>query len=174
MHVGVPSGVPVTADRSFDLGRKLKQQAIIGLFRDRLDAERQPMLMRRQRQRNRGKAAQIGERGEGEVAPEIAEPVLDGRIVADGEEFGGADFRRRQRGDRGEDDVPLVEECAEAARGGANYCALAPCGRAYSVSSKSRSIGLSMSLRPDLCSRGRGHFSDIAREAFDSSRRAAR
>jgi hypothetical protein len=38
--------------------------------------------------------------------------------VADRQIFRGADFRRRQRGDRRKDNIPLLEERAEVARGG--------------------------------------------------------
>src|ERR1700692_3405319 len=38
--------------------------------------------------------------------------------VADRQIFRGADFRRRQRGDRRKDNIPFLEERAEVARGG--------------------------------------------------------
>jgi hypothetical protein len=38
--------------------------------------------------------------------------------VADRQIFRGADFRRRQRGDRRKNNVPFLEERAEVARGG--------------------------------------------------------
>src|SRR5579864_1649933 len=74
MHGGRPSAVPLALDRALDLRGELQQQAVIGLFCNRLDAERERVLMGGERQRDRGDAAEVGERGEGKVAPEVAEP----------------------------------------------------------------------------------------------------
>ena len=75
MHAGLLPAIPLAADRPLDLRRQLQQQPVIGLLCDRLDAERQAVLVRGERQRDRGDAAEIGERRKGEIAPEIAEPV---------------------------------------------------------------------------------------------------
>jgi hypothetical protein len=50
MHGGFLCRVPLATDRPLDLGRQLQQQAIVGLPGLKLDAERQGVLMRRERQ----------------------------------------------------------------------------------------------------------------------------
>lgn len=50
VHAGLPSRIPSTVERPLDLCRELKQQAVIGLLRDRLDAERQAVRVRCERQ----------------------------------------------------------------------------------------------------------------------------
>ena len=121
MHAGPLARIPLAIGRPLDLRGQLQQQPVIGLLSDRLDAERQAVLVGGERQRDRGDAAEVGERRKGKVAPEIAEPVQHGRIVADRQILRGADLRRRQCRDRRQDDVPLLEEGAEAARGGVEH-----------------------------------------------------
>ena len=75
MHAGLLARIPLAVDRALDLRRQLQQQPVIGLLGDRLDAERQAVLVGGERQRDRGDAAEIGERRKGKIAPEIAEPV---------------------------------------------------------------------------------------------------
>ena len=74
MHAGPLAGIPLAADRALDLRRQLQQQPVIGLLSDRLNAERQAVLVGSERQRDRGDAAEIGERREGKIAPEVTEP----------------------------------------------------------------------------------------------------
>lgn len=47
---GFRPGIPSTVERPLDLYRELKQQAVIGLLRDRLDAERQAVRVRCEQQ----------------------------------------------------------------------------------------------------------------------------
>src|SRR5689334_18986268 len=67
VHARPFARVPPAADGALDLRRQLQQQPVIGLFCDRLDAERQAVLMGGERQRDRGDAAEIGERGKGKI-----------------------------------------------------------------------------------------------------------
>ena len=113
-----PARVPAAPDRALDLRGQLQQQAIVGLAGLRLDAQRQAVVLRGQRQRDAGDAAQVGQRRVGKVAPQFVEPIEHRRVVAEGQVLQGAELGCGQRGDRRQDDVPGLEELTEGARGG--------------------------------------------------------
>src|SRR5689334_8745332 len=52
MHLRLLPAVPLAVQRALDLGGELQQEAVIGLLGDRLDAERQAVILGSHRQRD--------------------------------------------------------------------------------------------------------------------------
>ncbi len=71
MHRRPLAGIPAAADHAFDLRRKLQQQSIIGLFRLRLNAQRQSILVRRERHRDRRIPHRLASGRESKIAPQM-------------------------------------------------------------------------------------------------------